>query len=117
MCLQTILGDFQKEQEKFVAENRDKQSKSEAAVPPWVGYNEEESMKQQITALSTVMSTCTRFLRAWKSFYTACLPTIQLTSVWQATMIRQKYDLFGMFLCESILLSEVCIAFRIKETF
>lgn len=26
----------------------------ETAVPPWVGYNEEETMKNQILALSTV---------------------------------------------------------------
>jgi len=26
----------------------------EAAIPPWVGYNEEETMKNQILALSTV---------------------------------------------------------------
>ena len=26
---------------------------AEAAVPPWVGYNEEETMKNQILALST----------------------------------------------------------------
>ncbi|XP_019935911.2 synapse-associated protein 1-like isoform X2 [Paralichthys olivaceus] len=46
----TFLGDFQKEQEKFVQENKAK--KSEAAVPPWVGYNEEETIQQQILALS-----------------------------------------------------------------
>ncbi|XP_041647828.1 synapse-associated protein 1-like isoform X2 [Cheilinus undulatus] len=46
----TILGDFQKEQEKFVQEKKAK--KSGAAVPPWVGYNEEETMQQQILALS-----------------------------------------------------------------
>ncbi|XP_013887155.1 synapse-associated protein 1 [Austrofundulus limnaeus] len=46
----TILGDFQKEQEKFVQEKKAK--KSEAAVPPWVGYNEEETIQQQILALS-----------------------------------------------------------------
>lgn len=46
----TFLGDFQKEQEKFVQEKRAK--KSEAAVPPWVGYNEEETIQQQILALS-----------------------------------------------------------------
>ena len=28
--------------------------RSEASVPPWVGYNEEETMKSQILALSTV---------------------------------------------------------------
>lgn len=46
----TIIGDFQKEQEKFVQENSSK--KTEAAVPPWVGYNEEEIIQQQILALS-----------------------------------------------------------------
>ncbi|XP_066431492.1 synapse-associated protein 1 [Eleutherodactylus coqui] len=46
----TIIGDFQKEQEKFVQEKSNK--KTEAAVPPWVGYNEEETIQQQILALS-----------------------------------------------------------------
>ncbi|XP_026150183.1 synapse-associated protein 1 [Mastacembelus armatus] len=46
----TFIGDFQKEQEKFVQEKKSK--KSEAAVPPWVGYNEEETIQQQILALS-----------------------------------------------------------------
>ncbi|XP_068566804.1 synapse-associated protein 1 [Cebidichthys violaceus] len=46
----TFLGDFQKEQEKFVQEKKSK--KSDAAVPPWVGYNEEETIQQQILALS-----------------------------------------------------------------
>lgn len=46
----TFLGDFQKEQEKFVQEKKAK--RSEAAVPPWVGYNEEETIQQQILALS-----------------------------------------------------------------
>ncbi|XP_040892337.1 synapse-associated protein 1-like isoform X2 [Toxotes jaculatrix] len=45
----TFLGDFQKEQEKFVQE---KKAKKSAAVPPWVGYNEEETIQQQILALS-----------------------------------------------------------------
>uniref|UniRef100_A0A8D0HFZ7 Synapse-associated protein 1 n=1 Tax=Sphenodon punctatus TaxID=8508 RepID=A0A8D0HFZ7_SPHPU len=46
----TIIGDFQKEQEKFVQEQHTK--KSEAAVPPWVDSNEEETIQQQILALS-----------------------------------------------------------------
>lgn len=49
----TIIGEFEKEQEKFVSENRDRHSKSEVAVPPWVGFNEEEQMKSQILALSS----------------------------------------------------------------
>ncbi|KAK2835910.1 hypothetical protein Q5P01_016394 [Channa striata] len=46
----TILGDFQKEQQKFVQEKKAK--KSSAAVPPWVGYNDEDTIQQQILALS-----------------------------------------------------------------
>ncbi|KAM9831536.1 synapse-associated protein 1 [Neosynchiropus ocellatus] len=46
----TFLGDFQKEQEKFVQEKKSK--KSDSAVPPWVGYNDEETIQQQILALS-----------------------------------------------------------------
>ncbi|XP_025098902.1 synapse-associated protein 1-like isoform X2 [Pomacea canaliculata] len=48
----TILGDFSKEQAKFVAE-KNESKRLEDAVPPWVGYNEEEAMKSQILALST----------------------------------------------------------------
>jgi len=48
----TILGEFSREQEKFVSEHREKKKQSEAAVPPWVGYNEEEIMKTQILGLS-----------------------------------------------------------------
>lgn len=51
---QTIIGDFSKEQEKFVTEKKETGKRSEAAVAPWVGYNEEEAMKAQILALSTV---------------------------------------------------------------
>ncbi|XP_042190254.1 synapse-associated protein 1 [Callorhinchus milii] len=46
----TILGDFKKEQDKFVQEKNIK--KTDAAVPPWVGYSEEETIQQQILALS-----------------------------------------------------------------
>lgn len=46
----TIIGDFQKEQKKFVEEQNTR--KSEAAVPPWVDSNDEETIQQQILALS-----------------------------------------------------------------
>ncbi|XP_028259141.1 synapse-associated protein 1-like [Parambassis ranga] len=46
----TILGDFQKEQERFVQEKKAKNY--DAAVPPWIGYNEEDTIQQQILALS-----------------------------------------------------------------
>ncbi|XP_068581477.1 synapse-associated protein 1-like [Cebidichthys violaceus] len=46
----TILGEFQKEQEKFVQEKKAKTSG--AAVAPWVGSAEEDVIQQQILALS-----------------------------------------------------------------
>lgn len=54
MCLyrmQTLVTDFQEEQQKF---EREKQRVKDTAVPPWVGYNEEEKMKAQILDLSAV---------------------------------------------------------------
>ncbi|KAM3619718.1 uncharacterized protein V6R79_012481 [Siganus canaliculatus] len=46
----TILGEFKKEQEKFLEEKKAK--RSGAAMPPWVGYNDEDTIQQQILALS-----------------------------------------------------------------
>jgi hypothetical protein len=51
-CSQSLLGEFNKEQEAFI---REKQGKtSEAAVPPWVGCLNEESLKEEFLTLSTV---------------------------------------------------------------
>lgn len=52
----SILGNFTKEHEKFLIEKRTQERREEAAVPPWVGYKEEEEMKKQILALSKVCS-------------------------------------------------------------
>ncbi|ERE65401.1 synapse-associated protein 1 [Cricetulus griseus] len=52
----TIIGDFQKEQKKFVEEQHTK--KSEAAVPPWVDSHDEETIQQQILALSATVFPC-----------------------------------------------------------
>jgi hypothetical protein len=48
----TILGDFTREQDKFMEEKREKSKSQEAAVAPWVGYNNEDDLKTQILALS-----------------------------------------------------------------
>ncbi len=45
------MNDFQEEQQRF---EREKQRVKDTAVPPWVGYNEEEKMKAQILELSAV---------------------------------------------------------------
>ena len=59
---QPMISEFTKEQRKFVDENREAKRQSEAAVPPWVGYNEETTMKEQILALSLVRRA------SWKHF-------------------------------------------------
>jgi len=41
-------------------------------VPPWVGYNEEETMKTQILALSKV-SVIVDFYTVWPTYYTLCV--------------------------------------------
>jgi len=48
----SVIGNFTKEQDKFLTEKRTQQKREESAVPPWIGYNEEEEMKKQILALS-----------------------------------------------------------------
>uniref|UniRef100_A0A0B6ZYB4 BSD domain-containing protein n=1 Tax=Arion vulgaris TaxID=1028688 RepID=A0A0B6ZYB4_9EUPU len=48
----TILGDFTREQDKFMEEKREKVKNQEASVAPWVGYNDEDDLKTQILALS-----------------------------------------------------------------
>ena len=52
--LQSMLTEFNKENEAFI---NSKKSPSEA-VAPWVGYADEETLKEQILALSTVGVVC-----------------------------------------------------------
>jgi hypothetical protein len=52
ICSQSLLGEFNKEQEAFIKEKQGKTS--EAAVPPWVGCPNEESLKEEFLTLSTV---------------------------------------------------------------
>lgn len=49
---QSILGDFNKEQESFIKEQQSKTT--DAAVPPWVGVPNEESLKEECLSLSLV---------------------------------------------------------------
>ena len=50
----TILSNFSKEHEKFLVEKKVQQRREEDAVPPWVGYREEEEMKKEILKISQV---------------------------------------------------------------
>ena len=49
-----MIGDFAKENEKFVNEKKVVQRREDSALPPWVGYHEEDILKEQILELSQV---------------------------------------------------------------
>lgn len=49
--LQSILGEFSKEQEAFI---KGQQGGADAAVAPWIGHQNEEKVKEEILGLSSV---------------------------------------------------------------
>ena len=49
--LQRLISDLNKEQEAFIAGNKTEKGE---AVPPWVGSPNEEALKEECLALSTV---------------------------------------------------------------
>lgn len=51
--LQSILGEFSKEQEAFI---KGQQGSADAAVAPWIGHQNEEKVKEEILGLSSVCS-------------------------------------------------------------
>lgn len=51
IIVQGILGELNKEQESFL---KDKKDSEVAAVPPWIGHPNEEAVKAECLALSTV---------------------------------------------------------------
>jgi len=75
-CSQSLLGEFNKEQEAFIKEKQGKVS--DAAVPPWVGCPNEESLKEEFLTLSTVS--------ALKFIHRFCLITAAFFVTHQATL-------------------------------
>lgn len=92
----TIIGDFSKEQEKFVTEKKETGKRSEAAVAPWVGYNEEEAMKAQILALSTDKRNFVRNPPAGVQFqfdFEASYPVAMATLQEDKNLQKMRFDL------------------------
>jgi len=75
-CSQSLLGEFNKEQEAFIKEKQGKVS--DAAVPPWVGCPNEESLKEEFLTLSTVS--------ALKFIHRFCLITAAFFVTHQVTL-------------------------------
>jgi len=86
-CLQSLLGEFNKEQEAFIKEKQGKVS--DAAVPPWVGCPNEESLKEEFLTLSTVS--------ALQFIHVFCLITAAFLIGHQATLTLLKTAYFVCF--------------------
>jgi hypothetical protein len=52
----SIIGDFSKENEKFVSEKKQQQLREHSAIAPWIGFNQESKLKEEILELSSVSS-------------------------------------------------------------
>ena len=77
-----MLTEFNKENEAFI---NSKKSPSEA-VAPWVGYADEETLKEQILALSTVRTAGRRDVD------TAALATPALAAAELITSLREWHE-------------------------
>ena len=86
-CLQSLLGEFNKEQEAFIRENQGKVS--DAAVPPWVGCPNEENLKEEFLTLSTVSAP--QFIHRF------CLLTADIFITHQATLTLSKQNTLHVF--------------------
>ena len=60
--LQSLLTEFNKEQEAFIKSK----NKAGEALPPWVGYPEEDALKEEILSLSTVSLS---MFKGWKLLF------------------------------------------------
>ncbi|XP_071166176.1 synapse-associated protein 1-like [Mytilus edulis] len=90
------MGDFAKEQEKFATEKKEQGKRSKTAVPPWVGYNEEETMKKQILALSTDKRNFVRNPPAGVQFqfdFDASFPVAMATSQEDPNLRKMRFEL------------------------
>jgi len=89
----TMLAEFNKEQEAFIAA---KGGKPGEAVAPWVGYPEEEALKEEIIALSTDRRNFVRAPPTGVSFefeLEAFLPIAQATLEADPNLEKMRFEL------------------------
>ncbi|XP_076041647.1 synapse-associated protein 47kD isoform X2 [Oratosquilla oratoria] len=88
-----ILSEFNKEQEAFLAA---KGNKTGEAVPPWVGYPDEEKLKEEILALSTDRRNFVRSPPTGVTFefeLEAFLPVAQATLAADENLEKMRFEL------------------------
>lgn len=89
----TMLAEFNKEQEAFISA---KGGKAGEAVAPWVGYPEEEALKEEILALSTDRRNFVRAPPTGVSFefdLEAFLPVAQATLEADPNLEKMRFEL------------------------
>ncbi|XP_071519871.1 synapse-associated protein of 47 kDa isoform X2 [Panulirus ornatus] len=89
----TLLSEFNKEQEAFI---KAKGGKGGEALPPWVGYPDEESLKEEILALSTDRRNFVRSPPTGVSFefdLEAFLPVAQATLAADPNLEKMRFEL------------------------
>ncbi|XP_066973797.1 synapse-associated protein 1 isoform X2 [Macrobrachium rosenbergii] len=89
----TLLSEFNKEQEAFI---KAKGGKAGEALPPWVGYPDEDSLKEEILALSTDRRNFVRSPPTGVSFefdLEAFLPVAQATLAADPNLEKMRFEL------------------------
>ncbi|XP_069990442.1 synapse-associated protein of 47 kDa isoform X6 [Penaeus vannamei] len=89
----TLLSEFNKEQEAFI---KAKGGKGGEALPPWVGYPDEEGLKEEILALSTDRRNFVRSPPTGVSFefeLEAFLPVAQATLAADPNLEKMRFEL------------------------
>ncbi|XP_063242693.1 LOW QUALITY PROTEIN: synapse-associated protein 1 [Bacillus rossius redtenbacheri] len=90
----SLLGEFNKEQEAFIKEKQEKSS--DAAVPPWVGCPNEETLKEECLTLSTDRRNFVRSPPAGVEFqfdYEVSYPVAMATLAEDPNLEKMRFEL------------------------
>jgi len=97
----SLLGEFNKEQEAFIKEKQGKMS--DAAVPPWVGCPNEESLKEEFLTLSTDRRNFVRSPPAGVDFqfdYEVSYPVAMATLTEDPNLEKMRFELVPKVISE-----------------
>ncbi|XP_054270717.1 synapse-associated protein of 47 kDa-like isoform X4 [Macrosteles quadrilineatus] len=97
----SLLGEFNKEQEAFIKEKQGKGG--ETAVPPWVGYPNQESLKEECLALSQDKRNFIRSPPAGVDFpfdYETSYPVAMATMAEDPNLETMRYELVPKVISE-----------------
>lgn len=97
----SLLGEFNKEQEAFIKEKQGKVS--DAAVPPWVGCPNEESLKEEFLTLSTDRRNFVRSPPAGVDFqfdYEISYPVAMATLAEDPNLEKMRFELVPKVISE-----------------